>query len=126
MNNERNEMPVFDGHHTGVTQEGGDSHMGCPFPYGQIPFEPKGDLRMTPRLANTSAPRRRCNGELREGNQGSSSKHGWGLSDHPLAMVYSPYQTWRELYNHELALEKGTLFSELDLPLEAINYRKGC
>ncbi len=126
MNNERNEMPGFNGHHTGVTQEGEVPQMNRLFPYGQIPFEPKGDLRTTPRLDSTSVPRRRCNGELREGDQATSSKHGWGLNEHPLAIVFSPYQNWRELYTHEVALERGTLFGELDLPFEAMNCRKGC
>ncbi len=42
---------------------------------------------------------------------------GWGLNDHPLAMVYSPCQTFCSLYDPETALGRGTLFSELDLPL---------
>ena len=35
-----------------------------------------------------------------------------------LAMVYSPYQCWRMLYSPEKALMRGTLFEELDKPLE--------
>ena len=34
-----------------------------------------------------------------------------------LAMVYSPVQTWRDIYDLECALERGTLFAELDKPL---------
>ncbi len=34
----------------------------------------------------------------------------------PLAMVYAPCQMWRDLYEPALALERGTLFKELDLP----------
>ena len=41
---------------------------------------------------------------------------GWGLKNYPLAMVYSPLQEFENLFDTELALEKGTLFSELDLP----------
>ena len=37
---------------------------------------------------------------------------------HQLAMVYSPCQMWRMLYSPETALERGTLFEELDKPLE--------
>ena len=33
-----------------------------------------------------------------------------------LAMVYSPYQEWQNIYNGEKALENGTLFAELDKP----------
>ncbi len=40
----------------------------------------------------------------------------WGLENHPLASVYSPIQHWRELYEPDEALERGTLFKELDLP----------
>ena len=37
-----------------------------------------------------------------------------GLS---LAMVYSPYQSWRMLYSEDDALKHGTLFEELYKPL---------
>ena len=40
----------------------------------------------------------------------------WGLHDHPLAMVYSPIQKWRNIYDGETALVRGTIFEELDLP----------
>lgn len=33
-----------------------------------------------------------------------------------LAMAYVPWQEWGELYDEELALQKGTLFAELDKP----------
>ena len=35
-----------------------------------------------------------------------------------LAMVYSPYQCWRMLYLPDKALMRGTMFEELDKPLE--------
>ena len=41
----------------------------------------------------------------------------WGLNGHPLAMVYAPCQTFYDLYDSATALHRGTLFSELDLPL---------
>ena len=34
-----------------------------------------------------------------------------------LAMVYSPVQHWRDIYDTDRALERGTLFAELDKPL---------
>ena len=34
----------------------------------------------------------------------------------PLAMAYVPMQKWRNLYDCDVALSRGTLFSELDLP----------
>lgn len=35
-----------------------------------------------------------------------------------LAMVYSPLQTFNDLYEPQEALSRGTLFRELDKPLE--------
>ena len=34
----------------------------------------------------------------------------------PLAMVYSPVQEWRDLYDNEMGHERGTIFKELDFP----------
>lgn len=33
-----------------------------------------------------------------------------------LAMAYVPSQTWEDLYETSLALERGTLFAQLDKP----------
>ena len=44
------------------------------------------------------------------------SREGWGLTDYPLASVYAPLQTWRNLYDEETAWSRGTLFAELDMP----------
>jgi hypothetical protein len=41
----------------------------------------------------------------------------WGLAEYPLAMVYAPCQMFRALYDPATALNRGTLFTELDLPL---------
>ena len=49
----------------------------------------------------------------------------WGLESHPLAMVYAPLQAFRSLYDQETALQKGTLFTELDLPFMGQTVRKG-
>ena len=38
------------------------------------------------------------------------------LGSLPLAMCYVPMQQWKITYNHQEALERGTLFPELDLP----------
>ena len=37
-------------------------------------------------------------------------------SDKALAMAYVPWQTWRDIYEAEKALEHGTIFCELDKP----------
>lgn len=34
----------------------------------------------------------------------------------PLAMVYSPAQEWRELYDNETGHARGTIFKELEFP----------
>ena len=125
MNNERNEMLGYNGHRTVCSAEGGYTRTSDVFPYGQAPTEPKGDLRAVPRLDMNATPRRRCTGELQEDNGTPSSKHGWGLQNYPLAMVYAPYQRWQNLYTSDVALEKGTLFCELDLPIEVTNCRRG-
>ena len=50
----------------------------------------------------------------------SGCNDGWGLSHHPLAMVFAPCQGFHSLYDVDTALARGTLFSELDLPLEVV------
>ena len=42
-----------------------------------------------------------------------------------IAMVYSPRQCWRNLYDPATGLSNGTLFSELNLPLEAVDGKRG-
>ena len=34
----------------------------------------------------------------------------------PLAMAYVPMQKWKNVYANDVALNRGTLFPELDLP----------
>ena len=83
-------------------------------------------------LTNRTAARRRCDGSIAENeidgfpNATSCgiSCTGWGLTNHPVAMVYSPCQPWNNVYKPEIALERGTVFKDLDLPLEAVG-RKG-
>ena len=40
------------------------------------------------------------------------------LHDKPLAYAYVPIQRWRMLYSVDDALGRGTLFEELDKPME--------
>ena len=96
-----------------------------------------------PRLEQTPV-RRLCDGSIPEEavpygrnmtqrNENGGSCHGgcgeydggWGLSSYPLAMVYAPLQKFHELYEPDVALERGTLFSELDLPFEGGKMNKG-
>ena len=44
---------------------------------------------------------------------------GDALSGLPLAYAYVPIQAWRMLYSPDVALDRGTLFEELDKPMEA-------
>lgn len=34
----------------------------------------------------------------------------------PLGMAYVPWQLWRDTYEPDVALQRGTIFPELDLP----------
>ena len=72
---------------------------------------------------------RLCDGTLpQQKNEQSSCAEkagGWGLVAHPLAMVYSPLQEFHEIYTPDVALSRGTMFSELDLPFEGGNGKKG-
>ena len=34
----------------------------------------------------------------------------------PIAMAYVPWQKWKKIYSEDVALTRGTLFPELDLP----------
>ena len=65
---------------------------------------------------------------VRERACNAKGGNGWGLHEHPLAMVYSPYQHFRDTYTPDVALGRGTLFAELDLPFEGSNNRRngGC
>jgi hypothetical protein len=105
------------------------------------------EQKITPDRLNAMQPRRRCDGTLRDsdaeeqplGNMPRNSMESacpsdcaqgrcgrWGIENHPLAMVYSPCQAWRDAYPPDVALSRGTLFSELDLPLEAPKCKRGC
>ena len=58
-------------------------------------------------------------GTAREGCGGNTMQGGCtGMGRRQLAMVYAPMQCFRMLYNHSDALMRGTLFEELDKPLE--------
>lgn len=44
------------------------------------------------------------------------SDNGYVEREAPIAMVYSPMQRWKDLYDPHTALGNGTIFKELDLP----------
>lgn len=93
------------------------------------------DQRQGRRLCDGSLPEDAApfGGTINRRNENGGNCHGgcgeydggWGLSSYPLAMVYAPLQKFHELYEIEIALERGTLFSELDLPFEGGKMNKG-
>ena len=59
-------------------------------------------------------------------NDCRARRHGtWGLTDHPLASVYSPLQAFEELHDKDVALSRGTIFVKLDLPFMGESVSKG-
>ena len=52
-------------------------------------------------------------------------RKSWGLKDYPLAMVYSPIQCFKDVYDIDTALMQGTVFAELDLPFMGASVGKG-
>lgn len=56
-------------------------------------------------------------------NGGTTEQTSWGLYGYPLAMVYSPVQSFDALLEPAEGLAAGTIFRELALPLEA---KGGC
>ena len=122
-------------------------------PHGQMRDIPDEDrLESNPPRLDRPQPRRRCDGSLRNTENGNvipdlkddlglqrnshgyscpsdcsrGSCGGWGIEARPLAMVYSPCQAWRDAYPPDVALSRGTLFSELDLPFEGSKCKRGC
>ena len=86
--------------------------------------ETAGDMP-TPKLDERMG-NRGCDGNLRmQKPRPDTAGYGWGLLDHPLAMVYSPYQFFGDVYSPDVALSRGTLFAELDLPFEGDKKRMG-
>lgn len=50
---------------------------------------------------------------MRPGNSGDISRFP---KNTPLAMAYVPFQQWGKVYDDAEALDKGTLFPDLDFP----------
>ena len=79
--------------------------------------------RMLDESEGTASERYTSDSNNRTGTQ--HSRHTWGLENHPLAMVYAPVQVFRNLYDRDTALQKGTLFTELNLPFMGQSVMKG-
>ncbi len=69
----------------------------------------------------------RTDGHSCNSNNGCNGNKGgtWGLTGHPLASVYSPLQAFEDLYEIDVALNKGTVFVGLDLPFMGESVAKG-
>ncbi len=92
------------------------------------------DAHALGRLLDSDTPINCCGGQRREGGCGTRGMHGMPDSregtccmggarlasacagEPSLAIVYSPYQHFRDLYSPYEALCRGTLFRELDKP----------
>ena len=48
----------------------------------------------------------------------SAGCDGDALNGLPLAYAYVPIQSWRMLYSPDVALVRGTMFEDLDKPME--------
>ena len=58
-----------------------------------------------------------CDGESTgNGNRYPCGENG--VEGRSLAIVYAPIQSWRDAYEPQTALQRGTLFRELDLPFD--------
>ncbi|MBQ8140159.1 MAG: spore coat associated protein CotJA [Clostridia bacterium] len=60
-----------------------------------------------------------------ESNNGSNERSTWGLEEFPLASMYAPLQSWRNIYDTESGFGRGTIFKELDLPFVCGDRRGG-
>ena len=78
----------------------------------------RGALRQEEYLPTPALPR--------EGRGGLNCRGEYQGEDVSLAMVYSPYQHWRNLYDEVDGFARGTIFRELDKPFEAYGNRGGC
>lgn len=57
--------------------------------------------------------------EQRQGTvEGCPENESATLYDKPLGYAYVPIQRWRMLYTPENGLARGTVFEELDMPME--------
>lgn len=38
------------------------------------------------------------------------------VDNFPVGMAYVPWQNWQNVYSHDVGLNRGTIFPDLDLP----------
>ena len=91
----------------------------------RTPRERVDDTILRRMLTADGNDRREMRGCRREGDRGqlpcnpdAVETDRYRLNNFPLGMVYCPIQQCRELYEPDVALGRGTLFRELDMPWE--------
>lgn len=60
-------------------------------------------------------------GQISDVENADTADNGFGdtaLDNLPLAMSYVPFQKWKSTYPLDQALQRGTLFPDLDLPFQ--------
>ncbi len=71
----------------------------------------------TMNLSQGNMVRQYSNRNMAEHNLGSSMHHLDTCDNRfPIGMAYVPWQTWRNIYEPDKALQRGTIFEELDKP----------
>ena len=87
----------------------------CDMPYQDPCNIPCQDLSKTPVQYSCSTPHRQMN------NQELCA--GIALDQMPVTMAYVPWTKWRNIYEAEKGLRRGTIFQDLDKPFRGIG---GC
>ena len=93
------------------------------------------DYQMMPRRENAVTGNGNTAGGCHDHSDHTDHHHGEigntypcgenGVHERALAMVYAPVQHWRNAYDPQTALSRGTLFRELDMPFYGKSTSKG-
>ena len=86
---------------------------------GDMLFRLMGETRATPPLSARRDSKPSCDGSYGDGSP------TFGLVGYPLASVYSPLQSFTDLYDVDTAHNQGTIFKELDLGFHGRRLDKG-
>ncbi len=91
------------------------------------------DVRTPRERVDDDLLRRMAHGQSRAATVGARMGEGrrncrgeWIDDGVSLAMVYSPYQRWQNVYDCDKGLSRGTIFRDLDKPFEASQSKGGC
>ena len=78
------------------------------------------------RVLDNSAKATCCEGACDVSHEESDHRATWGLEAFPLASVYAPLQSWKDVYDLDVGFTRGTIFKELDLPFVCGERKGGC